>query len=137
MVKAAKTTKPGRKKTGRPPSPPEDLRTERTAMRMHPNLLYELNVATREAGLNRSLFIESVLIAHINARIAARGGRLLDAIGKYLSDEEMEHVASDAAAAAHYASLGAPVLQRSPVVGGLPRWKPTAPTLAMPPHRKK
>jgi hypothetical protein len=134
MVTKRVTTK---KKTGRPPSPPEDLRSERTAMRMHPDLLKELNVATREAGLNRSLFIEAILIAQCNARIAARGGRLLDAIGKYLSDEEMERVASDAAAAAHYASFAAPpVLHRSPV-GGLPRWKPTAPTLPTPLHRKK
>jgi hypothetical protein len=129
-----KQTKPTKKKTGRPPSPPEDLRTERTAMRMHPNMLFELNAAAREAGKNRSLFIEWVLIGWLNNRLMGLGERQLDAIGKYVSDAEMEriHAASERAHAAAYAQrsveYGAPpVLQHSPVPGGLPRWAPPPP----------
>jgi hypothetical protein len=137
MVKAVRM----RKKTGRPPGDPDDVRSERTAMRMHPNLLRELNVAAREAGKNRSLFTESILIGWINARLMARGERPLDAIGKYVSDEEMERLnaMSDAASAAQYAQRtmdygGPPLLAPSPVHGGMPRWSPPPPPV--PPHRK-
>jgi hypothetical protein len=134
-----KQTKP-RKKTGRPPTPVADLRSERTAMRMHPNMLHELNAAARAAGKNRSLFIEWVLIGWLNSRLLSRGERPLDAIGKYVSDEELARInaASDAAHAAQYVQRtmdygGPPVLQPSPVPGGLPRWAPPAPA----PKKKK
>jgi hypothetical protein len=128
MVTKPKTAK---KKLGRPGADPDDVRSERTAMRMHPDLQYELSAAAREAGMTRSLFIERILLAHINQRLNNRGERMLDGIGKYLSDAEMErmHAATDAAHAAAYAArtleYGAPpVLRPSTVPGGLPRWVP-------------
>jgi hypothetical protein len=121
--------KPGKKKTGRPPSDPDDVRSERTAMRMHPNLLHELNVAAREAGKNRSLFIEYVLISWLNQRLLARGERPLDSIGKYVTDDELarlEAIAANEHAQRTFQYGGPPVLMPSPVPGGLPRWTPPA-----------
>ena len=131
MVSKPKTAK---KKTGRPASDPDDVRSERTALRMHPHLQHELSAAAREAGITRSLLIEQILLAAINQRLMSRRARLLDGIGKYMSDEEMERVTSEAAQAAHYAQLTAPpVLRQSPVPGGLPRWVQQGPL----PARKK
>jgi hypothetical protein len=131
MVTKPKTAK---KKIGRPGANPDDVRSERTAMRMHPDLQHELSVAAREAGMTRSLFIERLLLSHINQRLNNRGERMLDGIGKYLSDEEMERMnaATDAAHAAAYAQrtldYGAPpVLRPSTIPGGLPRWVPPGP----------
>jgi hypothetical protein len=129
MVTKAKT----KKKTGRPASDPADVRSERTALRMHPDLQHELSAAARERGITRSLLIEQILLGAINARLASRGERMLDGIGKYLSDDEMErmHAAADASHAAAFAQrardYGAPpVLRPSAVPGGLPRWTPPA-----------
>jgi hypothetical protein len=123
MVKVAKTAK---KKTGRPAADPAEIRSERTALRMHPDLQTELSLAAREKGITRSLLIEQILLAAINQRLMSRRQRLLDGIGKYLSDDEMERVTSEAAQAAQYAdmSYAPPVLRPSPVAGGLPRWTP-------------
>jgi hypothetical protein len=135
MVKATKS----RKTSGRPPGDPDDVRSERTAMRMHPDLLREINIAAREAGKNRSLFTEWVLISWINNRLLARGERPLDAIGKYVEEEEfarLEAMAANEHAQRTFAYGGPPVLQQSPVPGGLPRWAPPAGVLPVP-HRKK
>jgi hypothetical protein len=128
MVKVAKTAK---KKTGRPAADPAEIRSERTALRMHPDLQTELSVAAREKGITRSLLIEQILLAAINQRLWQRGERMLDGIGKYLSDAEMEraHAAVDASHQADFRQrtmdYGAPpVLRQSPVPGGLPRWAP-------------
>jgi hypothetical protein len=133
MVKATKT----KKKTGRPPGDPDDVRSERTTMRMHPNLLHELNVGAREAGKNRSLFVEWVLISWINNRLLSRGERPLDAIGKYVDDTELQRLESMAAnqyAQRTFEYGGPPGLQPSPLPGGLPRWAP--PATPKPPRKK-
>ncbi len=134
MVKAAKTTKPKRP-MGRPPLDPGDLRTERIAIRLHPDLYEEVGKAARDAGTNKSLWVEGAVINAINALLMSRGKRPVDRIGKYLSDEALDELqqqaASDAAAAAHYAAFR-PALQPSPVPGGLPSWTPPAA-----PNRKK
>ncbi len=127
MVKQTKL-----RKAGRPAGNPDDVRAARTAMRMHPDLLHELNVAAREAGKNRSLFVEWVLVSWINNRLLSRGERPLDAIGKYVTDDEfarLEAMAANEHAQRTFAYGGAPVLQPSPVPGVLPRWVP-------PPGRK-
>lgn len=131
MVKAAKTIKE-KARMGRPPLDPGDLRTERIAMRLHADLADEVGKAAREAGTNKSLWVERVLINAINALLLSRGERPVDAIGKYLSDEALErmHMASDATGAAQFASLRdpfsfrPPVLQPAPVADALPRWTP-------------
>jgi hypothetical protein len=140
MVKPSKTAP--KKKTGRPAAAPEDIRSERTALRMHTDLQTELTAAAREQGMTRSLFIERILLAHVNARLASRGERMLDGIGKYYSDAEMERMqaASDAEVTgrAGYAALREPyayrppVLPPAPIPPGMPRWTPPPP-----PTRKK
>jgi hypothetical protein len=77
VVKDSKT----RKKAGRPPGDPADLRTERIALRVHANLLEEIDFLAREAGFVRSVMIERILIAYVNH---ANGVDLLDAIGRLL-----------------------------------------------------
>jgi hypothetical protein len=57
MVKGAKTAK----RMGRPPKDIGDLRTERIAMRAHPDLLSHLNDLARRAGIVRSVYGEEVL----------------------------------------------------------------------------
>jgi hypothetical protein len=94
MVKVAKTTKATKTKRpmGRPPIDPADLRTERTAMRIHPDLYSELKRAAREAGMNRSLFVERLVINWINMRLEARGEVPLDTIGRRYTDDELERL---------------------------------------------
>jgi hypothetical protein len=59
VVKAAKTKK---RKGGRPFGDPEDKRTERIAIRAHPDLVAELSVVARAQGFVRSVLIERTLI---------------------------------------------------------------------------
>jgi len=77
LVKKPKTEK---RKGGRPFGVPEDRRTERLAIRCHPDLVAELTVVAREEGYVRSVLIERVLIAYVNH---FRNGPMLDAIGRY------------------------------------------------------
>jgi hypothetical protein len=79
MVKAAKTAK----RMGRPPKDVGDLRTERIAMRAHPDLLSHLNDLARRAGIVRSVYIERILIGYVNDLY---GEEVLDAIGKEIPD---------------------------------------------------
>ena len=86
MVKAAKTKKhPG----GRPKIDPADLRTERLAVRLHPDLTTEVNRACRLMGMNRSIFFERLLIDWVNARAEVMRIRPLDLIGRYMTDEDL------------------------------------------------
>jgi hypothetical protein len=85
MVKAAKKKHPG----GRPKADPADLRTERLAVRLHPDLTTEINRACRLMGMNRSIFFERLLIDWVNARAEAMRIRPLDLIGRYMTDEEL------------------------------------------------
>jgi hypothetical protein len=86
MVKAAKTKKhPG----GRPKADPADLRTERLAVRLHPDLTTEINKCCRLMGMNRSIFFERLLIDWVNARAEVMRIRPLDLIGRYMTDEQL------------------------------------------------
>jgi hypothetical protein len=123
----AKTTK---RPPGRPPADPGDLRTERMALRLHPDLMYELGVATREAGTNKSLFIERLLINHLNDRLVRRAATPLDVIGRYVKDEELEKM-YEAAEPPSFANMRDQITSegfayRMPVPGsfGLPRRVP-------------
>jgi hypothetical protein len=53
-------------------------------MRAHPDLVAELDIVARAEGYVRSVMIERVLIAYINH---ARGGDVLDAIGRYTNTD--------------------------------------------------
>jgi hypothetical protein len=65
---------------GRPRGDPDDLRTERIAVRAHKDLVNELNFLSRHKGVTRSVLIERLLIDLVNdeARSIA-----VDAIGRY------------------------------------------------------
>jgi hypothetical protein len=67
---------------GRPAGDPEDLRTERIAIRCHPDLVIELNVLARLEGVTRSVLIERLLIRlvndHFNRTVVDKVGRYTD-----------------------------------------------------------
>jgi hypothetical protein len=133
MVKAAKTTKP-KARMGRPPLDPSEHRTERIAMRLHPDLAHEVGRAAREAGTNKSLWVEKVVINAINALLRGRGERPVDAIGKYLTDEMLERMQMSVGVTGNqFAALRGPFTYRMPMLGPPPAagWTPP------PPIRKK
>ncbi len=69
------------KPRGRPPGDPDDVRTERIAIRVHPNLLFELNVISRVEGVTRSVLVERMLIRLVNDH---HRRTLMDSIGRYV-----------------------------------------------------
>jgi hypothetical protein len=77
-VKSAKTRK---RKGGRPLGDPEDKRTERIAIRAHPDLVDELSVVARAQGFVRSVLIERTLIDVVNRY---HGRPVVDAIGRHI-----------------------------------------------------
>ena len=71
-----------RKKTrGRPPGDPDDLRTERLAIRLHSDLTFELNVLARLEGITRSVLVERLLIRLVNDHYSRT---VVDKIGRYV-----------------------------------------------------
>jgi hypothetical protein len=78
-VKAAKTKK---RKGGRPFGDPDDKRTERIAIRAHPDLVAELSVVARAQGFVRSVLIERTLIDLVNRHY---GRQVVDAIGRHVA----------------------------------------------------
>jgi hypothetical protein len=86
MVKQPSTPKK-RRSAGRPRGDPDDLRTERVAIRLHPDLTEEIALACRAVGLNRSIFVERVLIEWLTAHQHDLGTKPLDAIGRYVAEE--------------------------------------------------
>jgi hypothetical protein len=78
VVKATKTRK---RKGGRPIGDEADKRTERIAIRAHPDLVAELNVVARAQGFVRSVLIERTLIDLVNRHY---GRQVVDAIGRHL-----------------------------------------------------
>ena len=74
-----KTTKRTR---GRPAGDPDDIRTERIALRVHPDLLFELNVLSRHEGVTRSVLIERLLIRLVNDHFSRT---VVDKVGRYLA----------------------------------------------------
>jgi len=83
VVKAAKTKK---RKGGRPYGDPDDKRTERIAIRAHPDLVKELNVVARSQGFVRSVLIERTLIELVNRHYRRE---VLDMIGRYLGESKI------------------------------------------------
>jgi hypothetical protein len=78
------TVKKSIKRTrGRPPGDPEDIRTERIALRVHPDLLFELNVLSRYEGVTRSVLIERLLIRLVNDHFART---VIDKVGRYQNE---------------------------------------------------
>jgi hypothetical protein len=75
-VKKAKTDK---RKGGRPFGVPEDRRTERLAIRCHPDLVAALSDVARKQGFVRSVLIERTLIDLVNRFF---GAPVVDAIGR-------------------------------------------------------
>lgn len=72
-----------KKTRGRPPGDPQDIRTERIAIRVHPDLLFELNVLARYEGVTRSVLIERLLIRLVNDHF---GRTVVDRVGRYLNE---------------------------------------------------
>jgi hypothetical protein len=83
----AKKSSPKKRSGGRPRGDPEDLRTERVAIRLHPDLTAEVNKACRAVGINRSIFIERLLIEWLYAHGHEIKTRPVDAIGRYVPEE--------------------------------------------------
>ena len=78
VVKAKKTRS---RRGGRPVGDPQDKRTERIAIRAHPDLVEELNIVARAQGFVRSVLIERALIDLVNRHY---GRQVVDAIGRYV-----------------------------------------------------
>ena len=70
-----------RKTRGRPPGDPDDLRTERLAIRLHRDLTFELNVLARLDGITRSVLVERLLIRMLNDHY---NRNVVDKIGRYV-----------------------------------------------------
>jgi hypothetical protein len=120
VVKDSKT----RKKAGRPPIDPADLRTERIALRVHPDLLHDIDTQARDAGFVRSVMIERILIAYVNH---VAGVDVLDAIGRRI--ETMASMQDRYPADWHERMQAAPA--RAVMRLGSPedrRWPPRKPT---------
>jgi hypothetical protein len=103
MVKTPTTAK--KKHPGRPAADPADLRTARVAIRFHPDLVFELDGAAREAGLNRSIYVERILVNYLNAHAERRERPPLDVIGRYLTEEAIERLRRTSAAPSGYDRL--------------------------------
>jgi hypothetical protein len=86
MVKRVRTSDvkyAPRAKVGRPLASEGDVRSDRLAQRVHPDLIEVYDQRAREYGLTRSQLIERVLIDHANQIEGAQ----LDNIGRWLSGE--------------------------------------------------
>jgi hypothetical protein len=86
MVKKGSTfPRPPVNKDGRPrrkpgkPANPDDVRTERLSMRVHPDLAAILTARARERGITRSQYIEQLLVGWV--KIDPRNPKI-DAIGR-------------------------------------------------------
>ena len=90
MVKETKirVPRPPITKSGRPRIPPgkkarpDDVRTERLVLRVHPNLMEILTGRARERGITRSAYVEQLLVGW--ARLDPRNPKL-DLIGKLVA----------------------------------------------------
>jgi hypothetical protein len=75
---------PGKKTAGRRPGNPEDVRTERLVVRMHPDMFESLTDRAKVYGVSRSQYVERILIGYLNAQ---EGQRTLDLTGRFVRDE--------------------------------------------------
>jgi hypothetical protein len=128
---------------GRPAADPGDLRTARTAMRLHPDLVAELDMAARENRVNRSVYVERILVNFLNMHAERRERPPLDDIGRYLTEEAIERM-HRAAQPSSYAALRASTTSDAEYVMpklsafGAPRRPPSGPRpVAAKPIRKK
>src|SRR5215218_3861055 len=69
---------------GRPRIDPEDMRTVRFSLRLHPDMFDALSQLARRMGLNRSVCAQHILISSINADA---GYDLLDMVGRLVDHE--------------------------------------------------
>jgi hypothetical protein len=69
--------KPGKK------AKPDDVRTDRLVLRVHPDLMELLTERARERGVTRSAYVEQLLVGWV--RLDPRNRRV-DLIGKYVGD---------------------------------------------------
>jgi len=65
---------------GRPRIDPDDLRTDRYGLRMHPDLRSEIDRLARADGMRLSQWLERLLVTEVNRR---SGVEVLDWIGRY------------------------------------------------------
>jgi len=91
MVKETTTRRPRppvnrdgspRRKPGKKPKP-DDVRTDRLVLRVHPDLMEILTSRAREKGETRSAYVEKLLVGWV--RLDPRNRRV-DLIGKYVPD---------------------------------------------------
>jgi hypothetical protein len=90
MVSKSSPPKP-KKTAGRRPGPPEDVRTERLVVRMHPDLVESLTERAKVYGVSRSTYVERILIGYLNMQ---EGQKPLDGIGRYLKTAAAESLKS-------------------------------------------
>jgi hypothetical protein len=72
---------PGKKTAGRRPGPPEDVRSERMVVRMHPDLVESLTERAKVYGVSRSQYVERILIGYLNMQ---EGQKQIDLTGRYV-----------------------------------------------------
>jgi hypothetical protein len=83
MVSKSSPPKP-KKTAGRRPGPPEDVRTERLVVRMHPDLVSSLTERAKVYGVSRSSMVERILIGYLNMQ---QGQHPLDLTGRFLKSQ--------------------------------------------------
>jgi hypothetical protein len=112
-------------------------------MRLHPDLVAELDLAAREHRCNRSVYVERILVNFLNMHAERRERPPLDDIGRYLTDEAIERM-HRAAPPSSYAALRASTTSDADYVMpkvsafGLPRRASSGPRPpATKPSRKK
>jgi predicted nuclease with RNAse H fold len=85
MVKASSSGRKPRRRRGRPPIDPADLRSERYGFRLHPDLWAEMVRLARREGISVALWLERAAIDRVHRQASAE---ILDAIGRYKSPPE-------------------------------------------------
>jgi hypothetical protein len=80
---AEMTVKKQTRPRGRPQGDPDDLRTERIALRVHSDLLFETNIIARLEGVTRSVLIERLLIRLVNDH---HSRTVVDKVGRYVGE---------------------------------------------------
>lgn len=83
MVKKPSPDRP-KGKAGRKPGPPEHVRSERLVVRMHPDLFGVLTERAATYGMDRSTYVERILITYVNAQ---ENQRTIDFTGRFAVDE--------------------------------------------------
>lgn len=90
MVKEKAVPRPGKKTAGRRPGPPEDVRTDRLVVRMHPDMFGVLTEKAKFYGVSRSQYVERILIGYLNMQADLTP---LDGMGRFIKDPVAAKVA--------------------------------------------